>query len=88
MTYATLLVNLESGQSNSHLLKMVARLAARFQASVIGVTACIPIQLSSRVGYIDGGVFDQDRKEIYKATAAARSLLGASLRSVFVSHWS
>ena len=64
-----LLVNLESGQSNSHLLQM----AAWFQASVIGVTARMPIQLSSGDGYIDGEVFEQDRKEIDKAIVEART---------------
>jgi hypothetical protein len=63
------IVRLESGQSNSHLLQM----AARFQASVIGITACMPVQLSSGDGYIDGEVFKQDRKEIDKAIVAART---------------
>jgi hypothetical protein len=61
------IVRLESGQSNSHLL------SARFQASVIGITACMPVQLSSGDGYIDGEVFKQDRKEIDKAIVAART---------------
>jgi nucleotide-binding universal stress UspA family protein len=73
MTYATLLVNLESGQSNSHLLQVAAQLAARFQARVIGITACMPIKLLYGDGYIDGVVFEQDRQEIDQEIAAARA---------------
>jgi nucleotide-binding universal stress UspA family protein len=84
MTYATLLVNLESGQSNSHLLQVAARLAARLQASVIGITACSPIQLLYGDGYVDGEVFEQDRREIDKEIAAAhaefRSAIGTQAR--------
>jgi nucleotide-binding universal stress UspA family protein len=74
MTYATLLVNLESGRSNSQLLLMAAQLAARFQARVIGITACMPIQLLYGDGYIDGEVFEQDRQEIDQEIAAARAV--------------
>jgi nucleotide-binding universal stress UspA family protein len=81
MTYATLMVNLESGRSNSHLLKVTAQLARRFHASVIGTTACTPIQLMYGEGYIGGEIFEQDRQEIDTeikfAEVAFRSALGA-----------
>jgi nucleotide-binding universal stress UspA family protein len=73
MTYATLLVNLESGGSNSQLLQVAAQLAVRFQARVIGITACAPIRLLYGDGYINGEVFDQDRQEIDREVATAHA---------------
>lgn len=64
MTYRTILVNLEAGRSNTHLLDAAKQVAERFQATVIGSTACAPIQLLYGDGQAYGDIFEQDNKEI------------------------
>jgi nucleotide-binding universal stress UspA family protein len=71
MTYATLMVHLELGRPNTGLLKIVGDLAAKFQASVVGITACQPLQLSYGDGYVSGDVVEQDQAEIQKEVADA-----------------
>ena len=81
MTYATLMVHLELGRPNTGLLKIAGDLAAKFQASVVGITACQPLQLSYGDGYVSGDVVEQDQAEIQKEVADAereyRSALAA-----------
>lgn len=66
MTCSTILVNLEAGRSNAHLLAVAGQLAERFHACVIGTTACAPIQLTygDSYGYAYGDVVEQDSKDI------------------------
>ena len=64
MTIATLMVNLQAGQPNTHVLAAALAVADRFQATVIGHTACTPIQILYGDGYAYGDVFEEDRKEI------------------------
>ena len=45
MSYASLMVQLDLGQSNARLLGITADLAQRFDASVIGIVACQPMPL-------------------------------------------
>ena len=71
MTYATLMVHLELGRPNTGLLKIVGDLAAKFQSSVVGITACQPLQLSYGDGYVSGDVVEQDQAEIQKEVADA-----------------
>eukprot|EP01037_Dinobryon_pediforme_P004311 gene4311-4360_t len=78
MTYATMLVNIESGNPNAHLLEFAGIFAARFESRVLGATACTPIQMLYADGYIDGEIFEQDRQEIDKEMAAARTDFKAS----------
>jgi hypothetical protein len=40
MGYKSLLVNLDPGRSNANLLPFAAELAERFDARLIGITAC------------------------------------------------
>src|SRR6202030_4357522 len=40
VTYATLMVHLELGESNAGLLQIAGDLAERFQAAVIGIATC------------------------------------------------
>jgi nucleotide-binding universal stress UspA family protein len=71
MSYATLMVHLELGRPNTGLLQIVGDLAAKFQASVVGITACQPLQLSYGDGYVSGDVVEQDQAEIQKEVADA-----------------
>ena len=67
MTYTTILVSLEAGRSNAHLLNVIMQVAERFQAGVIGSTASSSIQTI----YRDGDIPEQDSKEIARETGIA-----------------
>lgn len=69
MTYKTILVNLEAGRSNDHLLQVARQVAERFEAGVIGIAACKPIQTICEDCHAYGEMFDQDRKDIQRETA-------------------
>ncbi len=73
MTYSTILVNLEAGRSNAHLLDVARQVAERFQAGVIGSTACAPIALIYGDGYVYGDILDQDSKEIEREIKVAEA---------------
>jgi nucleotide-binding universal stress UspA family protein len=73
VTYATILVNLEAGRSNAHLLAVARQVAERFGAGVIGYTACAPIQLIYGDGYAYGNVLEQDSTEIEQETTIAEA---------------
>jgi nucleotide-binding universal stress UspA family protein len=80
MTYATLMVHVELGRSNADLLNITADLAQRFQASVIGIAACQPIQYVYGDDFISGQVAEQNLAEIQQEAHAAetefRTVLG------------
>jgi nucleotide-binding universal stress UspA family protein len=67
MTYRTLMVHADIGGTNDELFKLVGDLSQRFDAKVIGITACMPPQ---PVYYTDAYLIDdfleQDRIEIEK----------------------
>ena len=64
MGYKTLLVHMEIGRSNAHLLKVAHYLADRFGANLIGIAACQPMQMVYADGYIPGEVIEQSRQEM------------------------
>ncbi len=80
MTYANLMVHLELGESNAGLLRIAGDLATRFQAGVIGIATCQPIQLALSDGYVTGEVIQQDLKEIEKEITAAEAEFRAALQ--------
>lgn len=45
MTYPTLMAHLDVGSPNDGVLRVVASLATRFKAKVIGIAACQPLSL-------------------------------------------
>ncbi len=59
MSYATLLVHLEIGQSNARLLNVTGDLAERFKANVIGIAARQPVPIVYGEGYAFGALYDQ-----------------------------
>jgi nucleotide-binding universal stress UspA family protein len=75
----TLMVHLQPGRSNAGLLKIVGDLSESFDARVIGIVACRPMQFVSGEGYIPGDLIDQDwkqlEKEIKEAETEFRSVL-------------
>ena len=64
MSYATLMVHMEIGRGNAQLLKIAVDLADRFDANVIGIAACQPMQVVYADGYIPGEVIEQSRQEM------------------------
>ncbi len=88
MTYATLLVNLEAGRSNGHLLQAAAEVAERFGAGVIGVAACQPMQMVYGDGYAFADMLEEDRQEIAREIEATEAEFHAALQSrVRVLEW-
>lgn len=66
MSYANLMVHLEIGRSNVDLLQVAGDLAKRFQARVVGIGACQPMQLVYNDGYIPERLVKEDLDEIDK----------------------
>jgi nucleotide-binding universal stress UspA family protein len=73
VTYSTLMVHLELGYSNAAVLQVAGDLAARFDAAVIGIAACQPMQILYGDSYVSGDLIDQDREEIEKELKEAEA---------------
>jgi hypothetical protein len=80
------MVHLEPGRANAGLLKIVSDLADRFDARVIGIAACRPMQFAYSEGYVPADLIEQDRnileKEINIAEAEFRKALQARTRTL------
>lgn len=70
MTYKTLMAHLGLGQSNSELLRVVAKLGTQLGAKVVGIAACQPMQFAYSDGYVGG-----------EAIAACQDELESELRT-------
>ncbi|MET3139885.1 nucleotide-binding universal stress UspA family protein [Undibacterium sp. GrIS 1.2] len=64
MTYTSMMVNVELGRSNKGLLTTATGLANRFNAHLIGIGVCKPMQFAYGDGYISGDLIRQDQDEI------------------------
>ena len=77
MTYATLMAHLDLSHTNAAVLRTVETLAAQFDARVIGIAACQPIQIVGSDGYIAGEAVaaceDEFVKELREAEATFRA---------------
>ena len=74
MSYATLMVNLEPGQSNAALLTTTSALARTFGAAVIGIAARQPMQVIYNDGcYVSPDIIQDDRDEIDRELRAAEA---------------
>jgi nucleotide-binding universal stress UspA family protein len=86
VTYKTLMVHLEPGRTNAGLLKIAGDLAERFDARVIGIAACRPMQFDYSEGYVPADLIEQDRnlleKEIKVAEAQFRQVLQARIKAI------
>ncbi len=82
MTYATLMVRLELGQSNAGLLQVAGDLADQLDAGVVGIAACQPMQLVYNDGcYAFGDLITDDRNEIDKEIREAEAELRTALQA-------
>ncbi len=66
----TLMVNLILGRPNAHVLDAAIRIAAKFDAGVIGFAASRPIQTVCHDFAVPAVLFDEDRKEIERHVKA------------------
>lgn len=73
MTYSTLMVHVDLGQSNEAVLGVAADLAERFKADVVGIAACQPMQIVYAEGYFYGDMIDQDRARIEEQASQAET---------------
>lgn len=64
MTYKSIMVHLELGGDNDGVLQIAGDLAERFNADVIGIAACQPIQILYNEGLGADDAITQDRAEI------------------------
>lgn len=81
MTYSTLMVQLELGQPNTDVLRITADLARRFDAAVIGIAACQPMQMVVGDGYICGDLIAENDHLVVAELAAAESQFRTALAS-------
>jgi nucleotide-binding universal stress UspA family protein len=73
MTYSTLMVHLDVGSSNAGRLQVAGDLADRFQASIVGIAGCQPMQVAYADGYVSGEMVEDDVKAKEKEIAAAEA---------------
>lgn len=73
MTYRSLMVHLEPGHSNANLLGVAGDLAQRFDAGVIGVAMCQPMQIIYSEGYVPADIIMEDREQRDKELSAAEA---------------
>jgi nucleotide-binding universal stress UspA family protein len=73
MTYTSLIVHLQLGQSNTGLLRIAGDLAERFQARLIGIAACQPLRLLYNDGYMPAGLIEADRQNMAQQMAATEA---------------
>lgn len=65
MTYPTIMIQMEVGRQNTGLLRVASHLAEQFQAEVLGIAACQPIQpIYGTDCYVAAAIMEQDRLEI------------------------
>ena len=81
MSYASLMVHLELGQSNARLLRMAAVLAQRFDAGVTGIVACQPMPMVYADGFVPAALFEQDSEIIARQMDEAQSEFRSELRA-------
>ena len=80
MGYKSLLVHLDLGRSNANLLSFVGELADRFDARVIGITACAPPVMAYADVGVDGETFELERNQIEEEIGSADSEFRAAFR--------
>lgn len=59
----TLMVHLQPGRTNTRLLQAAADLSRRLHATIIGIAACQPLQVTYGEGYLSGELVEQDTEE-------------------------
>ena len=79
MTYRTLMAYLQAGADNVAVLSIAGALAEKFDAKVIGLSACQPCNPIYEEGFAAGDVVAEDRTEIKRELAAAADQFHSAL---------
>jgi nucleotide-binding universal stress UspA family protein len=81
MTYKTLMVHLQLGQSNANLLQVTSNIAEQYQCGVIGIVAAQPLEVIYADGcYIASDVIQQCRDQLEADINAAEVQFRHGLR--------
>jgi nucleotide-binding universal stress UspA family protein len=80
MSYKSLLVHLDLGRSNENLLQFAGELVERFDARVIGITACAPPVMAYADVGVDGETFELERDQIKDEIGSAEAEFRAAFR--------
>ncbi len=80
MTYSTLMVHLQLGQSNAALLQAAVDFARRFDSAVIGIAGRQPMQMYYADGYM-GDIVEQEHSAIEEEIKAAEAEFRSALSS-------
>lgn len=72
MTYSTLMVHLDGARPDAAVLDATATLAKQYDARVIGIAACEPVQLGASDGYMDGALAVLERDIVTDELAHAK----------------
>ena len=81
MTYTTLMVNCELGQSNTLVLNVANALAERFQMRVIGIAVSQPTQIIYGDYYLATASVEEDIKHVETSVAATEHEFRTALAS-------
>ncbi|SEP32651.1 Universal stress protein family protein [Rhodospirillales bacterium URHD0017] len=71
MAYATVLVNLTLGRSNTPALAAAVAVAGQCRAGIIGIAACRPIEIACRDYAVPAALYEEDRKQAAQQMKAA-----------------
>lgn len=80
MSYASIMVHIEPGQSNAGLLNVTADIAQQFHSRVIGIAAGQPMRPSFNDGYVPPEIIEDDRGELADEIAKAEVEFRDALR--------
>ena len=79
MTYSTMMTHMDVGSDNGGVLRVTAALAERFNAGVIGIAACQPMQMIYGDGYVAGDMIQENIAEIARETTEAEARFRSAL---------
>jgi len=79
MTWKSLMVHMELGGDNAEVLGIAADLVRRFEARVIGIAACKPMELLANEGFNVNSVVVNDREEIEREISAVEKQFHSAL---------
>ena len=82
MTYASVMITLELGRSNTRLLNVAHDLAEQFDADVIGIAVSQPRQMIYGEAFVSSGTIEQDVME----ADATLEVAGNEFRTAFKSY--
>ncbi len=80
--YASMMVRLQLADSNEALLSTATSLARRFEARLIGVAVCQPMQIIYGDGYVMGDLIRADQEQIQRELLEAKTLFEKAVQGL------